>query len=488
MSQRKLKVIALSAGNGLAKVIQLLVVVIMARVLLKEDLAAYRQTFLAYLAIGPILSLGVGQGMYYFLPSETERVRGRVSDGVFALSAMGILFGIFIGFGGNEILARGFSNPQVARMLLWMIPYAIVTIPASATESVLVARDRVLLASVFGVIRQLLVGFATLIPLVFWQTADAPLVGNVAASVVMGLTGIGLMYGSVPSGDIRPNLSAVKELLFFTVPIAAGGMLATLSNRLDQLIVSVLCSPDEFAVYVLGAMEIPLIGIVTGAITSVTLAEMRKSVVDGRHDDALQLFRSVGSKSSLILLPIMFFLLITSATCIEYLYTSEFRDSVIPFRIYLLLLPIRTVVFGSLLISLGLNRFLFITSMIGLILNAIFSSILVIYFNPWGAVVATVTTIYIWNVPINIYQLSKNLNKKWWEILPLKEMGQITLHILPITLTSLLITYCVDNIHLEFGLIVAIFACFLLWYWNGRLYSATKVWQKLKRLNWGSAR
>ena len=116
MSKRKIKVIALSLGQAFSRLIGLAVMMLMARVLLKEDLAAYRQAFLAYLAVGPMLSLGVGQGMYYFLPSETERLRGRVADGVAALGAMGVLFALFIGLGGNELLAQRFSNPQVCQV------------------------------------------------------------------------------------------------------------------------------------------------------------------------------------------------------------------------------------------------------------------------------------------------------------------------------------------------------------------------------------
>jgi O-antigen/teichoic acid export membrane protein len=482
VSERKLKVIALSLGQGLARIIGLLVMMLMARLLIKEDLAAYRQTMLAYLAVGPILSLGVGQGMYYFLPSETERVRGRVMDGIAALGLMGILFALFIALGGNELLARKFSNPQVSRLLMWMIPYAIITIPATAAESVLVARDRVMLASVFGVARQLFIGIATLIPLLFWQTADSPLIGNVVASVLMGLTGIGLMLRSASGGSPYPSFAGIKELLWFTVPLAVGGMFGTLSKQLDQLIVSFMCPPDEFAVYTLGAMELPLIGIVTGALTSVTLADMRKSIVDGKSEEALRLFRTVGEKSSLIMLPIMVFFLITGSTFIQYLYTSEYADSSIPFRIYLTLLPLRTVVFGSLLVALGLTRFIMWRCLVGLLVNLVLSTLLVYNYGPWGAVIATVATMYFWEVPACLYKLSTTFDKSWTEIFPVAAMAQILVDLIPLTIVSFLLVWLVDNIHLEFALVTICFAAFLFFYWNNKLYTMEDIKSKLASL------
>src|SRR5688572_20766022 len=112
-------------------VIGISVMMVMARVLVKEDLAAYRQTFLAYATVAPLIGMGIGQGMYYFLPVEKGRVRGRVMDGMAVAGFMGLLFALFIALGGNELLAQRFSNPKVANMLLWMIPYTLITTPTS---------------------------------------------------------------------------------------------------------------------------------------------------------------------------------------------------------------------------------------------------------------------------------------------------------------------------------------------------------------------
>jgi O-antigen/teichoic acid export membrane protein len=458
-------------GQGLARILGLVITMVMARVLLKEDLAAFRQTFLAYSTVVPLLSLGVGQGMYYFLPTEKARLRGRVTDGIAALGAMGCLFAVFLVLGGNEILARGFANPQVARLLLWMIPFTIISLPATAAESVLVARDRVMLASAFGVGRQILICVATLVPLVFWKNAEAPLIGNVVAATLMGCVAIGLMIRSVPNDSFMPSLAGIKELLFFTVPLALAGMFGALAMQLDKFIVAVLCSPEEFAVYSLGAIEVPLIAVVTSALTAVTLADMRKSVVADNKHEALRLFREVATKSSYVILPIMLFLMITADTFIEYLYSDAYKDSAVPFRIYLTLLPIRTVVFGSLIMAFGRNRFILFRAMIGLALNAVLSTILVWNFGPWGAVVATVTTIYLWDVPANIYVLSQELQNRWYEILPFREYGNVCLALVPLVVISIIIAGTVESIHAEFALIAMCFAAYLAVYWNDRLYS-----------------
>jgi len=480
MSSRKSKVIALSIGQGLAKVIGLAVMMVMARMLVKEDVAAYQQTLLAYATLGPLLQLGISQGIYYFLPGEKLRIRGRVLDGIVVTGMMGFVFAIGLTLGGNEVLAQRFSNPKVANMLLWMIPYAIITTPARLVSSVLVVQDKVTLSAVFGVVQQFLIGASTIVPLVLWHTAESALVGNVVASLFMGVAAITLMIRATPKDSGSPTFPGVRELASFSIPLALAGMFGMISMQLDKLIVSFMCPPEEFSVYALGAIEIPLIGVVTGAITSIALADMRRSVVEGNKEEALRLFRRIAEKSSLVILPAMLFLLLTADTFIQYLYTDAYAGSAIPFRIYLIMLPIRTVVFGSLIIALGKSRFILFRSAVGLCINVILSALLVWKFGPWGAAAATVITVYLWAVPANLYLFQKEFQKNWLDVFPFGELGKTCLALIPLALVSMLVIATVKNIHVEFVSLLFCFAAFLAVYWKDRIYSADHI-QRLWR-------
>ena len=90
---------------------------VLARVLSKADLATYRQTMLAYDVVLPLLSLGLASGIYYFLPTEKNRRRGVVLEGLLLMAGMGLLYAIFIAAGGNHLLAKRFSNPAIVATL-----------------------------------------------------------------------------------------------------------------------------------------------------------------------------------------------------------------------------------------------------------------------------------------------------------------------------------------------------------------------------------
>lgn len=471
MTSRKNKVLALSVGNALSSMVGLLVAVVMARILLKEDLAAYRQTFLAYATAAPIINLGVSQGIFYFLPTEKTRARGRVLDGLALTAGTGIVFALFIAAGGNNLLAQRFSNPKVAQLLLWMIPYAIITTPSSLFESVLVSRDMPARSAIFSSFRQFVIGASTIIPLVLWLNVESAFAGNIAASLLMAIISMWIMIQSVPSDSTWPSIAGVRELAAFSIPLGLAGMFGSLSVQLDKIIVSVMCMPDEFAVYTVGAFQIPLIGVVTGSITAVALTEMRKQVEDGNARESVQLFKQICAKSSLIILPAMAYLMINADHLIQYLFSVEYAASANTFRAYLLLLPARTVVFGAIIVALGRSRFILWRSSIGLLLNCVLSVVLVSNFGYMGAAFATVVTVYTWAIPVNLRLISRVVGIRAKDIVPWSELGSIGLAIIAPSLFSVSLYLIELNTHLQFISSTIAFALVFGVYWSGRLYN-----------------
>ena len=190
---KKFQVAVLSGGQGMNGLISLAVAMVMARTFSKTDVAAYQQVLLAFTMVAPFLALGLGQGIYFFLPVEEKRPRGRVLDALFLLGAMGLLFAVFIAVGGNHLLAQRFGNPRVAELLLWMIPYSIVMVPATLHAPVLVAQKKPILSAVVTLAIGLLIGLGTIIPLLLTQSVEHTLSARVISSCITGVCAIILM-------------------------------------------------------------------------------------------------------------------------------------------------------------------------------------------------------------------------------------------------------------------------------------------------------
>jgi O-antigen/teichoic acid export membrane protein len=270
--------------------------------------------------------------------------------------AMGLLYAGFIALGGNHLLAKRFSNPAIVDTLVYLAPLPLVMLPAGLLSAVLVVREQVNKLAVYNVLTNLAMGIGVIAACFYWKTPESMVLAKVGVGVVTGLIGIRLMLRAVPGGDWRPRWDQMKAMVGFGIPLVAATALATLTLQLDKIIVSSMCSPEDFAVYSNGAVEIPFIGIVTGSIASVILPDLRRMVSAGDYSGALALFRQGAQKSAVFLIPIMMFLMVSAEPFILTLFSEKYSGSVLPFRMYLLTIPMRIVFFGGFMMALGMNR------------------------------------------------------------------------------------------------------------------------------------
>jgi O-antigen/teichoic acid export membrane protein len=441
---RTSKVLALSLGQGLTAAVTLLTGVVLARMLTVGELATYRQTLLAYNIAAPILSLGLSSGLYYFLPNETKRARAIVVEGMLVMLFMGAIYSLFIACGGNFLLAQRFSNPNIEASLLYLIPYPLLTLPAGLLGAVLVVRGKVKQLTVFNVLSNLLLGVGVISVCILWADPQILIITFVVISLVNGLIAIILMLKAVPDGDGPPQLSNIKTLIVYSLPLALASMMGSIALQLDKFVVSAMRTPEEFAIYSNGAIEIPLIGMITGAISTVILVDMAAYCKNGHKEKALVLFKKGAVHSALILLPVMAFLMVYAEEFITILFSDKYNGSINIFRIYLGILPVRIVMYGAALMALNMTRVVLWRSIGDLSVNAVLSCLFVYYWGPYGAAYATVITLIVWTVPFNLKMIGKGFGCKWYEVLPLGPICKIAAISLFVALFSGLLTFIVD--------------------------------------------
>lgn len=427
MSSRTSKVLALSLGRILTTFVALVSGMVMARILTQTELATYRQTLLAYQVAVPLLSLGLSQGIYYFMPAETKRVRGLVIDALIMMFVMGLLYAVFIALGGNHVLARRFSNPAIVNTLAYLVPVPLVMLPAGLLSSVMVVRDQVNKLTVYNVLTNLVLALGIIGACLYWKNPESMILARVGISIIIGLLGIKLMLSAVPKDDAHPSFGNMRKMVRFSIPLVLASSLGAISLQLDKIIVSSMCSPEAFAVYSNGAMEIPLVSIITGSIASIILPDLRRFSAAGDYQSAVALFRQAAEKSAVILIPVMIFLMISAKPFILTLFSSKYEGSVLPFRLYLLILPMRLVSFGSFMMALGQSRQILYRSFTGLIVNAALSILFVHYVGFIGAIFATIISLYCIEGTWCVLAISRGTGFQAKRILPFSLIGFIAL-------------------------------------------------------------
>lgn len=477
---RTSKVLALSLGQGLTALVTLLSGAMLARLLTQGELATYRQTLLAYNIAAPVLSLGLSYGLYYFLANEKLRARGVVVEGLLVMFMMGFLYAVFIAAGGNSLLAQRFSNPEVERTLLYLIPYPFLILPAGLLSAVLVVRGKVRQLSIFSVISNLMLGCSIVTVCFLWKDPRLLVLTYVVVSMASGVAAIVLMLRAVPGGDWHPRWSHIKTMVAYSLPLAMASMLGSIALQMDKFIVSAMRNPEEFAVYSIGAVELPLVGIITGAISAVLLADMTGYCKEGNKGRALTLFKKGAVRSALFLFPVTAFLMIYADVFITLLFSDKYQESVGVFRVYLGILPVRIVVYGAALMALNMTRVILFRSAIDLTINLFLSLVLVYYWGPYGAALATIIMLYFWCIPFNLRMIAKGFDCPWYATLPFQDLGKIMVFSLAAASLCLVQKFCLVRLNpvMEFFFGMVTFAgCYLL--------LCIKFFVEVRELAWG---
>ncbi len=426
MSQsRTVKAGILASGNFLTTCVRLISAVVLARLLSMYDYATYRQTLLAYAFISPLLILGLPQALYYFLPEENKRPRSVLLENVLLLSFMAGLFTLFLIFGGNRLLAWRFNNPDIARTLLILAPFPLFMLPVSGLSACLIARNRVKQVAVYNVLSRLFMLAAVLTAVLIYRTPAAAIVGTVVGAAIVLVPALKLMFASCNVGSLLPSANGMWSQLKYAVPLGLAGMIGTISVLLDKMIVSSMCAPEQFAVYANGAIEIPLISVLTGSVMAILIPDLVKMYKAAQYTELRELWHRAMVKCSLIILPIMVFLLVMAPEVIRILFSDKYVESVEPFRIYLLALPVRITQFGAIFMAARRNNLIVYRTITGLILNLFLSIILVKVMGYIGAVVSTVLIMYFWAVPYNLVFITRILKTNFRNIIPFKILTKV---------------------------------------------------------------
>mgnify|MGYP000849929400 CR=1 FL=1 len=378
---------------------------VLSRLFSQEDYATYRQALLSYTFAAPFVILGLDRALFYFLPNEKERTRGVLVENLVLLAGGGLLLSLFLLVGGNHLLALRFNNPALVVALLLMVPYPLFMVPMTALNSCLLARDMAAQVAAYNILSRLFMLLAVVVPCFFFPTPKVAITGVVLGAGVASAIGMSMMFRACNAGDWRPTLGGFRKQLAFSVPLGLSTLVATVSRSLDQVFVAATCSTESFAVFVNGAIEIPLVGIITGSVTSVLIVDYAKLYKEEKLDEIVALIHRAMVKCGIILIPAMFFLLCTAPELMRLLYGARYEGSAAPFRVYLLILPIRTLTFGAILMATGNSRRVLESSLIPLIVKLAITWYAIDLLGTIGAPIVTVFGGYVLYVPYMMYQL-----------------------------------------------------------------------------------
>lgn len=403
-----------------------LINILFTRLLTKDMNGSYQQTLLVVNLFSMIFIFGVPTSIYYFFPrlSDSEK-KGFLYQSVIILIGFGILTSSVMFFISGWIAAR-FDNPILSDLLKAAAPYLLCLLASSFSDAVLIALNRHKLMAFLTIIFTSLHFASVVVPTILGFSLNTVFISLGIVTSIKFIVSLFVCADLTGKSQLNFSSSLIKEQLFYIIPIGLNSVIDVFSKELDRTIVSAFFNVTELANYHCGALEIPLIGILTGSITAVLIPELAKCRSDERWGDFGDLFRSATVKTALIIFPLFGFLMLFAPQIFLILFTEAYLPGVPIFRIYLFMLPIRIVSFQAALFSLGKTKTVMLGAILDLLGNCILSIALIGFFGVKGVAIGLVAAT-ICQALFYLVAIKKTISIPWEKLLDFKAFSKIGL-------------------------------------------------------------
>ncbi len=313
----------------------------------REQYGLYKQAFLLITTAMTVLPLGVPMSAFYFLPRERARRRETVLNIVLFHAAVGALAcGALALF--PSLLTAIFGDPRLAPYSAWIGAAILFWIMGAFLDMVPVANDEVRLASAFIIGIQASRALLFVGALLLFGTLRALLVAAVLHGVVQTAV-LACYLESRFAGFWRAfDWSVLRNQLSYAIPLGAAGLLMILQTDLHNYFVSHHFGPAQFAVYSLGTLQLPLMGLIWEATNSVLITRVSALQKQNKLREIVLLVVRAASRLSAVYFPVCVFLLVAGREFIRALFTARFADSWPIFAVNLTLLPLGIVLLDPL--------------------------------------------------------------------------------------------------------------------------------------------
>lgn len=418
------KAAVISFGQLSTTLSHLAVAVILSYSLSKSDYGSYRQVWLLYRTLIPILTLGLPISINYFFPKlESSGQKIQNLQTYLLLAVLGLLLSSILFFCA-PLFSAWFNNQRLTEFLRIFSLIPLLTFPTLYYQNLFVCLDKTVLVVKISLFMALGYFGSCIIPILLGYSIKEIFIIFSVFSFLQLLIVSYFMFRPFEKLKIEWKNTFFFEQLKYSFPIGLTLTVGILSKQLDKLVISSYFSPDQFATYINGAFELPLIGILTGSITAVLMPEFVKLVHTKDINELIRIWHSAIRKVALIIFPVMFFLLIFAPEFLTLLFSQKYAASSSIFRIYLLALPHRITNYGMILLSLGLSSLVLRYSIYMLTFNLGLNFALIHLLGFSGPAIATLIVVNFINfAQLNI--ISKKLSIPFRDIFPWLALGKI---------------------------------------------------------------
>ena len=382
------KASALVMSKAIGAVARLTGIVLLARLLPKEDFGITSFVLITYIAVSALASIGLPDSIYFFFEKYPRSKRTVFRRLVVLLLAMAAIGAVILAAAAYAAEMRGYA---AGSMILPLILLLFIDLPVAPINHGLIAIGQAKLAAFLNIILSAVLLLALVVP---------PLLGLPKEAIAYAFLFYGLVRMALFSYFYQRHIVAdepmpfpnelTKELFRYAVPLGVANVTWKLNQVVDKYVVMFFLPVVAFAEYSAGSWEFPVIPIIASSAAMVMMSELIRRFIDGNRRGGAGLWSQSIEKISLIVLPSMVLIIISAEELIITLFSADYAVAWVVLAIYSLSLLQRVCDYGMLLRAINETPTITRWALYTLTLNFLLSVPLVMWIGMAGAAVATV--------------------------------------------------------------------------------------------------
>ncbi len=364
------KVLLLSLLGLFSQATSILLGIVLVRLYLPAEYGTFRQAFFLVETVAYICTIALPASLLYFLPGMSpERQKGMVLQTMLSLAALGLVGSVVLRLFSAQF-SELFNNPELAEILPYFSFYPFLHATVQHVGAMYMGLDRYKTASLV----QALVNLTKFLVII---------AGSLYGLSVPDLMRLVLIYMAAQLGvviviSLRPyqrikafySYELLISQLQYAIPLGISGIVWFLGKEIDKYFVAAFVPPALYAIYAVGALEIPVFHEISIAISSVLVPKIAESHKRRDPFAIARLWSEVIRKSALIFVPSFGLLFLLAEPLIAILYTSKYLPAVLVFQAYLGLILLRIFNPNMILQGIGKTQTVLVSSVLFISVNA----------------------------------------------------------------------------------------------------------------------
>ncbi len=403
-ASKSAKVMVLTIGNGINLLINFLTLPYLVRSLSLLDYGTYGQVLLVITLL---------QGIFTFSFNQVSNVYfSRNSHSPADVFSTLMRITLWMSLGGTLLMAvlipflhMAFDNPDLPDLLWISLINLLGQVPVPIIISVLIYFGRVQQATSVLVVTNLLKIAGMFVSIQFFHSTEILMAWLSVVSILQTL----LLFFQVPR-HIR-ELRTFSPLLarsFFAMatPLTISSLIEKSLVYVDGMMISTMLDTGAYAFYRAGAVEVPFIATLYGAVAAIVMPEVAKLLGEKNYREVVKLKRTAISGTAFFVYPVLIFLLFFSQPLIRFYLSDAYASSAVIFAIFNLSLLIRINDYQDILIVGGHSRYIFFSVIVSSILNLILNFILISWMGATGSAIAFIISLVFFAAMLTFKTLS----------------------------------------------------------------------------------